>query len=313
MKTKFLSILFVAAIFAGCSKDVLLENETSSGLRLKNETTSTPVSDAGVSPVIIDGANQGGNITCEEAAAYFGVEGGFAFSSGRINYDNGSFSGSFGDFNVTTDGTLVSWSFTAPAGYCLANVAVIVKGSNDANVYFYGAGVSGDSGLASPVNASGNSAGLSNLTFCYNLVPCVEECTWEGETAFGGATAGAGAAWWFAFDTAGDAVQPIYAGQKLVEGAFVEYDAVNDVITIVLGENMKLEDVTETTSVHPRTGVVTVKVNDEQVKVEGYDVLPTIRQPAGQFKLYKGRDLTIQGNGSAYYVIHLDVEVKVCE
>jgi hypothetical protein len=157
-------------------------------------------------------------------------------------------------------------------------------------------------------------AGLSNLTFCYNLVDCVvEECVWEGETAFGGATAGEGAAWWFAFDTAGDAVQPIYAGQELVEGAYVEYDAVNDVINIVLGDNMRLQAITETTSVHPRTGVVTVSVNDEQVKVEGYNVLPTARPAAGQFNLYKGRDLSIQGNGSAYYVVHLDVEVKVCE
>jgi hypothetical protein len=284
-------------------------------LRLKNSSSnvaSTPVSDAGVTPYIIVGENSGGNITCEEAAAAFGVDG-FAYTTGKVDY-NGSFEGSFEGFTVTTDGTNVTWSFTAPEGYCLANMAVIVKGGADANVYFYGSELYGDSGLASPVNASGSSAGLSNLTFCYNLVECVvEECVWEGETAFGGSTEGAGSAWWFAFDTAGDAVQPIYAGQKPVEGAFVEYDAVNDVITIVLGENMKLEDVTETTSVHPRTGAVKVSVNDEQVKVQGYNVLPTSRPAAGLFSLYKGRELTIQGNGSAYYVIHLDVEVKVCE
>lgn len=45
--------------------------------------------------------------------------------------------------------------------------AVIVKGSNAANVYYYPNGTMKDSGLASPVNASGNPAGLSNLTFCF--------------------------------------------------------------------------------------------------------------------------------------------------
>jgi hypothetical protein len=156
MKTKFLSILFVAAIFAGCSKDVLIENEAENGFSLKSSESnvaSTPVSDGGVTPYIIDGENQGGNITCEEAAAAFGVDG-FAYTTGKVDY-NGEFEGSFEGFTVTTDGTNVTWSFTPPAGKCLVNMAVIVKGSADANVYFYGSELYGDSGLASPVNASG--------------------------------------------------------------------------------------------------------------------------------------------------------------
>jgi hypothetical protein len=45
--------------------------------------------------------------------------------------------------------------------------AVIVKGSNNANVYYYSNVTMRDSGLASPCNASGTPAGLSNLTFCF--------------------------------------------------------------------------------------------------------------------------------------------------
>jgi hypothetical protein len=45
----------------------------------------------------------------------------------------------------------------------------------------------------------------------------------------------------------------------------------------------------------------------EPVKVEGYDEIPSSRPSAGLFTLYKGTDLTIAGNGSRYYAIHLDV------
>jgi hypothetical protein len=64
-----------------------------------------------------------------------------------------------------TDGTYVAWSSTFGIG------AVIVKGSNDANVYVYELQRTSDSGLAAPLNASGGSAGLSNLTFCWNPEP----------------------------------------------------------------------------------------------------------------------------------------------
>lgn len=45
----------------------------------------------------------------------------------------------------------------------------MVKGSSDANVYFYEGDVQSDAGLASPPNASGGPAALSNLRFCYTL------------------------------------------------------------------------------------------------------------------------------------------------
>jgi hypothetical protein len=134
-------------------------------------TASSPVSDVGVTPYIIDGANPGGNITCEEVGlAFFDDAGYYEFSSDRVNYEGGAFDAAFPNgLTVTTGGTYVSFSSAFGIG------AVIVKGSNDANVYVYDPQVTSDSGLASPTNASGNPAGLSNITFCWNADPVGDE------------------------------------------------------------------------------------------------------------------------------------------
>jgi hypothetical protein len=253
----------------------------------KNETTLNRTSTGGNTPVLLN-SNDGGNVTCDFAAANAGLT--YQYTTGRVNYTNGSFSSNFGIINVTTDGVYVNWTITPPTGYCVQNMAVIVKGGRGANVYYYNNGETSDSGLASPVNASGKEAGLSNLTFCYNLVPC-QTCNWQEETAFGGGVSGSGNAWWFALDASTSGTYPIYAGQNPISGAFVTYDAVTDQITINLGSNMQLQNVSE------------------PVKVEGYNNLPSSRPPAGLFTLYKGTNLTVQGNNSNYYIIHLDVEV----
>jgi hypothetical protein len=91
------------------------------------------------------------------------------------DYDNNGdkeFNGVF-PLNVTVDGVFVS--FSTDGGNCIQIGdkyykvgAVIVKGSAAPNVYYYGPdGTLEDSGLASPINASGSPAGLSNLTFCF--------------------------------------------------------------------------------------------------------------------------------------------------
>ncbi len=273
----FTGLLAASVLLGACSK------KGSSG------ATEQKMSSTGVAPVLVTGSNNGGNVTCSEAATANGMSG-YQYSTGKQDYPFTSTS--FGNnVSVTTDGVNVSWAITPPAGYCVSNVAVIVKGGPNANVYYYNDGQSSDSGLASPVNASGNPAGLSNLTICYNLVACANECDWQEETAYGGGVAGAGNAWWFALDASSSGSYPIYAGQQPVPGASVVYNAVTDQITIVLGSQLQLQNVSE------------------PVKVEGYDVLPTSRPAAGLFDLYKGSNLTVQGNGSAYYVVHLDIEV----
>ena len=128
---------------------------------------STPVSNGNITPYIIDGENQGGNRTCAEVGlAFFADAEYYEFSSARVNYGDGGFDVDFpAGLTVTTDGTFVHWSSSFGIG------AVIVKGSNDANVYVYEPQALSDSGLAAPPNASGNPAGLSNITFCWNPTP----------------------------------------------------------------------------------------------------------------------------------------------
>ena len=276
MRSFFLTLFFLTVILlTSCNKD--------------DTTTANRTSTSGNTPVLLNGTNNGGNVTCQEAADNIGLSG-YQYTSGRVDYNNGSFSSSFGIFTITTDGVNVSWTANPPAGFCISNLAIIVKGGRGANVYYYNNGETSDSGLASPINASGSAAGLSNLTICYNLVPC-NNCTWEEETAFGGSTAGAGNAWWYAIDANVSGTYPIDAGQTAVAGASVNYDATTDIITINLGNNMQLQNVSE------------------PVKVEGYNTLPTSRPAAGLFTLYKGSDLSVQGNNSNFYVVHLDVEV----
>jgi hypothetical protein len=262
----------------------------------------------------ITSEGQGGNLNCADLQTYINnltvLPDVNFYNSVKNNYyeTSGTFDGTWPTglvVNVTADKE-VSFTFTSKA-LCVA--AVIVKGSNDANVYYYSEGTQNASGLVSPDNASGKPANLSNLTFCF--IECDTEPCWQEETAFGGNTAGAGSAWWFIFDTQGPEIQDIYAGQKKIEGASVEWK--EGQLMINLGDNLKLQDPKLVSKLNPK-GKLTESWDNEQVKVQGYNDIPSSRPSAGLFTLYKGRNLVINGNGSLYYVIHLDVEVKVeCE
>jgi hypothetical protein len=147
------------------------------------QEASEPVSDGGITPFIIEGENEGGNRTCAEVGtAFYGDANHFLCSSARVNYNSGSFDDDFDDVTgntdcdlnsievIVTEDTYVSWSALFGIG------AVIVKGSDDANIYNYDPQATFDSGLASPINASGGPAGLSNLTFCWNPEEEEEPC-----------------------------------------------------------------------------------------------------------------------------------------
>lgn len=163
----FAAILMIAAL-GSCQQD------DSDFLLKKGGTgseTTVPASYEGVSPVIIDGANNGGNVTCAEVAARFELGEGYFRCGEKIDFNDGGFDGEFpeGLMVEVRDGTFVSFGMEAPlwidgAEYIVG--AVIVKGSNKANVYYYPGGSMGDSLLSSPLNSSGKPAGLSNLTFC---------------------------------------------------------------------------------------------------------------------------------------------------
>lgn len=149
-------------------------------------------------PIYLDGANNGGNVLCSEAATYFKVEDGFEFTSpdpegqgGNEYLGDNQFKESFPEgFTVTvTDNKFVSWSFepiiVEGKRYCLKDLVVLVKGGRGANAYYYGEGQTSDSGLESPVNQGGNVPNLSNLKLCYNLELCEdEEKCWDDETAW---------------------------------------------------------------------------------------------------------------------------------
>jgi hypothetical protein len=169
--TYLFASLIMVALIVSCSKDATNDDVA----MLKKAVVSTPVgptSDAGVVPAIIPGANNGGNRTCAEVAAWKGIPADYFYCGTKIDYNNGAFAGEFpSGLDVTvTGGKYVSFEMDGciQFGDKFYKVgAVIVKGSNAANVYYYPEGTMGDSGLASPVNASGNPAGLSNLTFCF--------------------------------------------------------------------------------------------------------------------------------------------------
>jgi hypothetical protein len=274
----FSLIAIVAIAFTSCQKDSEIIDQIDVA---SVKTTSV----GGVVPVLHE-TGTGGNVECDTDT--------YEHTSGRINYQDGQFDADFpAGFTVTvTDGIYVAWSYTPVDGMCLDGIVVIVKGGPAANVYTYEAGINEDSGLASPANPGGNIADLSNLTFCYNLVPCEEEECWKGETAWGGDLAGGGPAWWFYYATSGEVEQAIYAGQELVEGAYVK--VVDGMMTIVLGENMRLD---------PEAS--------EPVKVQGYNTIPNRRPASGLFTTYKGTELEFEVPHFAFYAIHLDVEVKV--
>ncbi len=163
----FASLMMVAAL-GSCQQDdndiVLKKGESGS------EATMPP-SDAGIVPVVLEGANNGGNITCDEVAAAFQLSPGYFYCGEKVDFNDGTFAGDFPDGLTVdvTDGTYVSFDMEAPlviGGVEYIVGAVIVKGGNSANVYFYPGGSMADKGLSSPVNRSGKPAGLSNLSFC---------------------------------------------------------------------------------------------------------------------------------------------------
>jgi hypothetical protein len=167
--------LIMVALMVSCSKDATNDGDA----MLKGAAVygpSTPITD--VTPYIIPGANIGGNRTCAEVAAFWNLDPNPFLCGDKLDYGDydldgdKEFNGEFpAGLTVTvTDGKYVTFEMDdcIQIGDKFYKIgAVIVKGSNSANVYYYPNGTMGDSDLASPVNASGKPAGLSNLTFCF--------------------------------------------------------------------------------------------------------------------------------------------------
>jgi hypothetical protein len=288
---------------------------------LAANVASLPVSGQGVTPYIIDDLYtevpnpDGGNRTCEDVGlAFFNDANYYEYTSGKYNWDevnevwkddDGNIvADPFGDLNVSTDGTYVSWGPFNHAG-----LAAIVKGGSDANVYVYddalGTFYIEDSGLASPPNASGGPAGLSNLTFCWNPED-VEEC-WEGETAWAanGDIPGeyrytSRGNWATYLIYAADKTVTLFAGQYMDAGTVHFSDVVNGevTITITLNAGWRFYD----------------DPNMENVKIQGYESYPSGNPAPGQFdnKGYATESpFVIVVPAANYYGVHVDVEQSV--
>ena len=280
---------------------------------------SSPMSDAGVVPTLYDDG-QGGNYTCEEA----GIT---TFTSARTNWEDTGFATeftvdlfdaedeSYTTVTVTTDGTYVAWSSPKPIAL------VIVKGGSASNVYAYGDGTTEDGGLAAPPNASGNAAGLSNVTFCANAVEddeveLTEICEWVGETAWSSGERYVGRGNWATYTPYdGDAMSvQLLAGRTMQAGvvAFGDADDGYVTITITLHPDMFWRLAPE---VDEEGLEVPGSIAADAVKVQGYDGQVPTRNPApGRFATYKGNELEFTVPVFDFYGIHLDVEWGIaCE
>ncbi len=145
----FTAILFLVATIVSCNKDQID----------KQFLTSSD------GTIVVPGANNGGNITCEEVASVTGCT--FDYSVKKDYY--GGSGGTVGPITWWTDGIYVTWVSSVPL-----KIAVIVKGGPNANVYFTNCQdcktSNGSVRLTAPVNPrNGKPYGLSNITFCYSL------------------------------------------------------------------------------------------------------------------------------------------------
>lgn len=305
MKPKYFGMMALASVLAvGASGAVLAGN-----------VASEPVSEGGVTPYIIEGISgpnsQGGNRTCADVASAFDTT--FKCGTDRVNYENGAFQGGFSDpseecmstaLTVSTDGTYVTWS----ASPTPTEFAAIVKGSNEANVYYYPPPnvIGGDSGLASPpAGQSGGAAGLSNLTFCWNPGQGGEEPCWYGETAWAAGIRYVTKGNWATYTAySGEAATvTLFAGQTLAAGsvAFSAPDMGQVTITVTLNTGWRFA---------PKPA--DYMGDYENLKVQDYANTPPAENPAPGLFAWKtectSSPCTIQVPENNFYGVHSDVE-----
>jgi hypothetical protein len=274
---------------------------------------STPVSAQRlVTPYIIPGDNEGGNRTCADVgAAFFEDAEYYQFESpeggeGGNNYTGGSFEQLWpAGLTVNTDGKYVSFSSSFPIG------AVIVKGSNDANVYVYEPQVSSDTGLASPPNASGNFAGLSNLRFCWNPPEDDDEPCWTDETAWAAGAKYVSRGNWATYTPyAANATVTLFAGQTLEAGTVTFGPVANGEVEITITLNPGFRFL-------PSASDEFGEPVDNNVKIQDYAVAPPAQNPSpGLFahKFYADpASNTWSGSVPAnnFYGVHVDIEREV--
>lgn len=284
-------------------------------------TSSAPVSNGGVTPYMIAGANPGGNRTCAEVGvAFFGNAAYYQCWSGDRN--PGEFGLGFPDISgnplcnrngitASNDGTFVA--FTAgPDG---VGAAIIKGGSGGGNVYVYEPQSSGDSGLAPPLNPNGVPAGLSHSDgFCWNPTGPEEgpaDC-YEGETAWANGTRYVRRGNWATWTSySGEPKSVVLFAGKTQDAGDVTFSApVGGIVTITIelnaGWRFALNPVGEENG---------LPVYDNNIKVQDYASPPPANNPAPGLFMWKefaeGQLATIEVPANNYYGVHVDVERQV--
>ena len=181
-----LMTLFLAGAFFSCTNEMREDEPIPKTVTQKGKKkvlihseaekeVSSPVSNMGIVPYIIAGENNGGNRTCLEVAHAWDKDDDYFLCGEKIDYEE--YEGWQGDFpeglkvNVFEESKTLSFLMDEciKMGDKYYKVgAVIVKGGNAANVYFYENGTLSDKKLAAPDGKM-----ISNLTFCF--IECEKE------------------------------------------------------------------------------------------------------------------------------------------
>jgi hypothetical protein len=300
MKTKFLSFLFIAAMFAGCTKDAIQEEEMA--LKFKSsdiEFCGEPevftlwggkTIDVGTVTVANDEKNlyvtyaTTGDWWLHEVHLYvLDYEPTERLTPGQAPYKE--------EF----DPYVKTYTITVPlADDITCDETVLWLQAHAAVVKIVdGEIVQGETAYGGTITEPDQGSWYGNIMY---LVQCCEDeeepCyEFEGETAWATGTRYVTRGNWATYTPYAEGTVKIYAGQTIEVGTatFSAIEAGMVTITIELIDGWVLEDV------------------EEAVKIQGYDVNPPAENPSpGLFATYKGNDLTVTVPAFNFYGIHLN-------
>jgi hypothetical protein len=308
---------------------LILISNASSGVIPQESAISSPISSSqNVVPYIIppaDGNERGGNRTCADVGkAYYGNPLYFQCYTDKQDYPFANNPTTFvpsemnpiecaNVINVeVVDNTFINWSSDNPIG------AAIIKGGDNANTYVYDPQVNSDVGLASPINASGNPANLSNIGgFCWNPQDTNQEC-FEDETAWAFGNRYVRKGNWATYTIyEPNKIVTLFAGQTLEAGQVTFGESIDGVITIsiqlfddwVFSVNYELDE----------NGNIILDENgepirDNNIKVQDYEMTPTGNPAPGLFNwktsgIGQYKEIVVPINN--FYGVHVDVAIPV--
>jgi hypothetical protein len=293
-------ILAVALLFGFAACDSATDMFSSTDATNVVGVPSSPTSDGGIIPLYFDqdtGVGQG-NSGVNEGLDYCAATYPGSFAVKWDNIEGDPFELTYDGITMASlDGIYLSWS----AGSGIFVRAVAVKGGPGYNSYVYPTQLAGDSGLASPPNASGGFAELSNVVACYTLTTT---CEWVGETAWSAGLRYVNRGNWATFTPYDGSAKSVtlFAGQTYEAGT-VAFSAVSGgmvTITITLNSGFRFEDV------------------EENVKIQGYASAPSGNPSPGLFEHKYDVDTGESSFQTTipqadFYGVHVNVEREVCQ